>query len=159
MLKTFPRYGTILAFTAISLIFGTMSCSEECIYKPRSLAGVDFHSVVEGSDVQSPVNIQSLSGIGREDSLLVSMSSNRRSVELPMNGSDDESGFIFVFEEETDTVWFTYSVLPWFLSRECGFVLNFELLETRHTSNLIDSVVIVTREITSFDDTNIRIYH
>ena len=153
--------GNIVRITLMGLIIPVMfqSCEEECTYKPRSFAGVDFHSVVDGIDRQWPVDSLSVSGLGREDSLLYSNRNNIRSVSLPMNGSAEESGFIFIFNNETDTIWFSYKVIPWFLSRECGFVLNFELLLARHTASIIDSVVIVTREITSFDETNIRIYH
>lgn len=135
------------------------SCEEECTHKPRSFAGVNFHSVVDGIDSQWPVDSLSVRGLGREDSLLYSNRNNIRSIILPMNGSAEESGFIFVFNNETDTIWFSYKVIPWFLSQECGFVLNFELIDARHTPSIIDSVVIVTREITSFDETNIRVYH
>ncbi len=159
MLNTFIKNRVISAFLALILSGVFISCREECHYKPQSLAGAVFHSLVEGSVVEAPVDNFSLSGIGREDSLLYDARSNIRNINLPMNGSAEESGFIFVFDEVTDTVWFSYEVVPWFLSRECGFILNFELLETWHTGNRIDSVVIVTREITTFDETNIRIYN
>ena len=135
------------------------SCREECPYKPRSLAGVDFHSVVDGTDQQSAVDSLSVRGLGREDSLFYRDRNNIRSMVLPVNGSAEESAFIIDVDKGTDTVWFSYRVIPRFLSPECGFVLNFELLNTGHTANIFDSVVIVTKDITSFDDTNIRIYH
>ncbi len=135
------------------------SCRGECDYKPKSLMMADFHSVVQGIDMKWPLDIIALSGLGREDSLLYSDRGNIGSVRLPLNGSASESGFIFVFGEYTDTVMFSYEVLPVFISQECGFVLNFDLHGASSTNNLIDSVVIVKREITSFDETNIRIYH
>ncbi len=134
-------------------------CREECHYKPRSYAGVEFFTVIDGAVVEAGIDIVELKGIGREDSLLYSNRPNIRSLTLPMDGNSDESGFIFVFEENTDTIWFSYEVVPFFLSQECGFILNFDLAGTRYTTGAIDSVVIVTRKITSFDDTNIRVYH
>lgn len=136
-----------------------LSCREECVYKPVSLAGVEFRSVLDGRDAEAAVDSLTVRGLGREDSLLYDNRNNIRSLTLPINAMAEESGFIFEFDGETDTLWFTYRVNPWFLSQECGFVLNFELVDTRHTANIIDSVAIVTRVITSFDDTNIRIYH
>ncbi|TVR70891.1 MAG: hypothetical protein EA408_10475 [Marinilabiliales bacterium] len=135
------------------------ACREECIYKPKSLAGVDFYTVIDGTVVEAGVNLSGLKGVGREDSLLYSNRANIRSVTLPMNGMAEETGFIFVFDEGADTIMFSYEVVPWFLSPECGFILNFELTGALFTTNRIDSVVIVTPKITSFDDTNIRIYH
>lgn len=145
----------------LALLYGGFlhSCKEECTHKPGSLAGVSFHSVVDGTEQQLPVDSLTIMGLGREDSLLYDEMNNAGSVTLPMNGSDIETAFIFKFDRGTDTLWFDYEVIPVFLSPECGFILNFELLGTNHTENVIDSVVIVTSEITSFDDTNIRIYH
>ncbi len=136
-----------------------ISCREECLYKPESLAGVEFRSVLDGRDTETAVDSLTVRGLGREDSLLYNNRNNIRSIALPMNGMAEESGFVFEFNGETDTLWLTYLVNPWFLSQECGFVLNFELVDSRHTANIIDSVVIVISEITSFDDKNIRIYH
>lgn len=149
---------TIFFFLALIYAGFMHSCREECTYKPRSLAGVSFHSVVEGTEQQSPVDSLSVMGLGR-DSLLYDVRNSAGSVVLPINGSDIETAFIFKFDRGTDTLWLNYEVNPVFLSPECGFILNFELLEANHTENVIDSVVIVTSEITSFDDTNIRIYH
>lgn len=151
--------GLFMAGFAGMVAILVFSCREECRYKPRSLTVVDFHSVVNGADSKSPVNNLSVYGLGREDSLLYAGVNSISSISLPMNGNSEETGFVFLFDGQVDTIWFTYRVIPWFLSQECGFVLNFDLLETRHTSGLIDSVVIVTSEITSFDDTNVRIYH
>ncbi len=146
---------SFLAFLLLSMA----ACREECHYKPRSYAGVEFFSIVDGTVVEAGVDLSELKGLGREDSLLYSNRPNIRSLSLPMNGMSEETGFIFVFEEHIDTVWFRYEVVPFFLSQECGFILNFELTEALHTTAGIDSVVIVTRKITSFDDKNIRIYH
>ena len=146
----------VLMFLVTALLH---SCREECAYKPDSQLIADFHSVVQGIDMEWPLDIIALHGLGREDSLLYSERGNISSVRLPLNGSATESGFIFVFGEYTDTVRFSYEVLPVFISQECGFVHNFDLRGASATNNLIDSVVIVTREITSFDETNIRIYH
>jgi hypothetical protein len=158
MVKTFSKSAAVIVvvFTIASL---AISCREPCPFKPRSLTGIDFYTVINGTDQHSAVDSLSVRGLGREDSLLYAAVNNIRSITLPMNGSAVESGFIVDFDRGTDTVWFSYEVKPWFLSPECGFILNFELLETRHSVNVIDSVVIVTREITTFDDTNIRIYN
>ncbi len=135
------------------------SCTEECEFKPLSMAGVDFHSVVNGTDQATSVDSLSLRGLGREDSLLYSSRDNVISVTLPINGSEDVSAFIIDTDKGRDTIWLSYKVIPRFLSRECGFILNFELKDSKHTANIFDSVVIVNKDITTFDDTNIRIYH
>ena len=151
--------GLLMAGFAGMVAILAFSCREECRYKPKSLAMIDFHSVNNGTDNKSPVSNFTAYGIGREDSLLYNGVSSISSIRIPMNGNSAETGFVFLADGQVDTVWFTYRVIPWFLSQECGFVLNFDLTGARHTSNLIDSVVIVTSEVTSFDDTNVRIYH
>ncbi len=135
------------------------SCREECGFVPRVQAVVNFYSVINGTGLHSPVDSLSVRGLGREDSLLYAGANNIRTIFLPINGDAAESGFIIDFDRGTDTLWFSYDVVPLFLSPECGFIFNFDLLDIRHTMNVIDSVVIVTREITTFDETNIRIYN
>jgi hypothetical protein len=146
----------ILTVAAIIILF--QSCRGECGFKPVSLAGVNFHSVVNGIDSHVAVDSLTVHGVGREDSLLYA-GRGIRTINLPLNGSANETGFVVIFQFTADTVWLTHEVIPWFMSQECGFILNFELTGARHSSALIDSVVIVTKEITSFDETNIRIYY
>ncbi len=146
-------------FIAVVIILVTGSCNEECHFKPRSRVLVNFHSVVNSSDVHAAVDSLTVRGLGREDSLLYNAANNIRTISMPLDGNSTESGFIFDFDRGSDTIWLSYIVRPWFLSPECGFVLNFDLTGTRHTTNVVDSVVIVVSEVTTFDDTNIRIYN
>jgi hypothetical protein len=144
-----------IRWPAISLVFLAMivlagGCREECLYVPRSLVRLNF---------QSPADSLSVRGLGREDSLLYAGINNVTSINLPVDGTAGQTGFIVDFDRGTDTIWFSYETIPWFHSPECGFILNFNLLGTWHTMNVIDSIVIVTSEITTFDDTNLRIYN
>lgn len=149
----------VLPVILFIIVLFSVSCREECGFVPRVQTVVNFHSLVNGTDFHFAVDSLSVRGIGREDSLLYAGVNNIRTISLPMNAGASESGFIIDFNRGTDTVWFAYNVVPLFLSPECGFIFNFDLLETRHTMNVIDSVVIVTREITIFDETNVRIYN
>ena len=147
-----------LFFLALMLQGMLQSCREECTYKPESFAVVEFRSVIDSVDQAAPVDSFSVYGVGIADSLY-RVVNKAGTIELPLNGKAQESGFVMVFGEVNDTVWLQYDVVPWFLSEECGFALNYELTGTRHTLNTIKSVVIVTNEVTSFEDTNIRIYY
>jgi hypothetical protein len=147
----------VLLAVLVTLLF--TSCAEECLYKPRSLVFAEFRSLVNGSDQVAALDSFTLRGLGREDSLLYSAGNNIRAIRFPLNGSEGETAFIIDSRKGTDTIWIISVSIPEFHSVECGFILNFELLETIHTVNFIDSIKIVIKEITSFDDTNIRIYH
>ena len=140
-------------------VFLTGACREECGFVPRSLAIADFYTVINGTGINAPVDSLSVRGLGREDSLLYAAVNNTRTISLPMNGVASESGFIIDFDQGTDTIWFSYEVVPFFLSPECGFIFEFDLQEISHTRNLIDSVIIVTSRITTLDETNILIYN
>jgi hypothetical protein len=157
--KIFKQKMVVLLATAIAVFLIAGSCQEECPYKPRSLALISFHSIVNGTDQHVSVDSLSVRGPGMEDNQLYSAVNNIRTIALPMNGNVTESVFIFDFDRGTDTIWFSHHVIPFFISPECGFILNFDLLETRHTMNVIDSVVIAISQITSFDDTNVIIYN
>ena len=150
--------GTVVMLAVlISLLFS--SCTGECLYIPGSLVSAEFRSAVNGSDQVAALDSLTLRGLGREDSLLYSARNNISLINLPLNGSETETAFIIDTKKGTDTIWLVSATIPVFLSVECGFVLNFELQEARHTVNFIDSVKITIKEITSFDDKNIRIYH
>jgi hypothetical protein len=149
----------LLIFIVPAIVILFTSCRGECQFKPVSLAGVNFHSVINGIDSHVVIEDSlTVYGLGREESLLYA-GRNIRTINLPLDGSANETGFVVVYQFTPDTIWFSYEVIPWFMSQECGFILNFELTGVRHSAGIIDSVVIVTNEITSFDETNIRIYY
>jgi hypothetical protein len=159
MHKSIIRNVFITGFLAIVFSGILQSCEGECGQLPESLSRINFHSIIEAVDRPAPVSNLSVYGLGREDSLLYSSRNNIGSIDLPLNGNAGESAFVLLFDNIADTLWMEYDVIPVFDSPECGFMLNFELKDARHTSNMIDSVVILINQVTSFEDNNIRIYH
>jgi hypothetical protein len=159
MIKS-PIINNIAFWLLLAIAFSGIfhSCEGECGELPESLSRIYFHSIIETVDRPTPVDNLSVYGLGREDSLLYSRN-NIGFIDLPLNGNADESGFVLLFDNIADTLWIQYDVIPVFESPECGFMLNYELTATRHTYNMIDSVVILINQVTSFEDTNIRIYH
>jgi nicotinamide mononucleotide transporter len=125
------------------------SCREECGFVPAVRAGANFNTAVDSLSVR---------GLGREDSLLYNAVNNITTIFFPMNPQTRESGFKIDINRGTDTVWLRYDPVPVFLSPECGFIYNFDLAETRHTTNFIDSVVIALPQITRFEELNLRIF-
>jgi nicotinamide mononucleotide transporter len=138
----------LLLLILISL--NVVSCREECGFVPEVKAGVNFNTAVDSLSVR---------GLGREDSLLYAAVNNTRTIFLPLNAGATETGFIIDINRGTDTVWFRYNAVPLFLSTECGFIFDFNLTETRHTTSFIDSVVIRIPEITRFEELNLVIYN
>ncbi|MGF1583775.1 MAG: DUF6452 family protein [Bacteroidales bacterium] len=149
----------ITGFLAIVFSGILQSCEGECVELPESLSRINFHSIIDSVDRPTPVDSLSVYGLGREDSLLYSLRNNISFIDLPLDGNAGESAFVLLFDNIADTLWIEYEVIPVFESPECGFMLNFELSDARHTINMIDSVVILINQVTSFEDTNIRIYH
>ena len=159
MYKYLVRNIFIIGLLAIGFSGIMQSCEGECGELPESLTRINFHSIIDSVDRPTPVDSLSVYGLGREDSLLYSERNNIGFIDLPLNGNATESGFVMVFNSIADTLWIQYDVIPVFDSPECGFMLNFEITDLRHTSNMINSVVILINQVTSFEDTNIRIYH
>jgi hypothetical protein len=159
MYKFLIRNIIITGFLAITFSGILQSCEGECGQLPESLSRINFHSIIDSVDRPAPVDNLSVYGLGREDSLLYSLRNNIGFINLPLNGNAGESAFVLLFDNIADTLWIEYDVIPVFESPECGFMLNFEISDARHTFNMIDSVVILINQVTSFEDNNIRIYH
>ena len=57
-----------------------------------------------------------------------------------------------------DTMTFAYDAIPFFHSTECGAMYNFRINHVGHTSNGIDSIVMLTTTVTNSNSPAMRIY-
>lgn len=58
-----------------------------------------------------------------------------------------------------DTLWVKHQNLPFFSSMECGTVMHYRLQEVSSTHHLIDSVQIVSADVTNTLHENVKIYY
>ncbi len=93
------------------------------------------------------------------------------SIHYSEEGADNIIGFILSPNSDTteivytstvntlnDTLFFYYQREIIFLSPECGFITDYTIDTVIHTYHIIDSIEIVTNEITTEKDGSIKIY-
>jgi len=82
-------------------------------------------------------------------------------VYLPFRITDTTTKYVLEYNDtllENDTITFNYDIIPYFESRECGAMYNFNITSCEYTDNLIDSVVVLNPRITNSDVVSINIY-
>jgi hypothetical protein len=80
---------------------------------------------------------------------------------LPLNASTSHCTYIIKINGITDTLEFRYTSFPYLISKECGYTfyhsLNTDSLV--YSKNMIDSVYVRNKNISTFNDENIRIFY
>lgn len=93
------------------------------------------------------------------------------SIHYSEDGADNKIGFVLSPNSDTteivytsadttliDTLYIYYQRELTFLSPECGFVINYFIDTVTHTYNIIDSIEVVTKEITTDKNGSVKIY-
>ncbi|NDV46682.1 hypothetical protein D0T49_06440 [Paludibacter sp. 221] len=158
----------VLFFTVSFCTLFLFSCGndEECRRDKFVRLYAGFYTVktdtITGISAESKLSVDSITvkGVG-VDSLLYNNSKKLNSVQLQLNKLKTQSDFVFVFNNVVDTIKFGYSSSESYLSFECGTLTTFALdtLNSKHTTNYIDSIIIISPEVSTADVENIKIYH
>ena len=153
----FRRVG-LLYITGFCLLFFSCESEESCEQSIVSALNAGFYSVPDSIPESISVDNFTVYGIGRADSLIYDQASSVGSFVLPLSPSCDTTGFVFTLGVVTDTVTFLYSRELHLLSMECGFTTYYYIKMTDNTSNVIDSISVVKKNVTTGNDENIQIY-
>ena len=141
-------------------VFGSVfiTCTpESCFEETTSFLNAAFYKTSTGKPaVPDSVTVF---GIGKESSRIYSKSSGISSLRLPLNPSSDNCGFVIKINNITDTLKFVYTSFPHLISKECGFTFYFSLDTTIVHGSAINSVTTRNKNITTFNEENIRIYY
>jgi predicted nucleic-acid-binding Zn-ribbon protein len=79
--------------------------------------------------------------------------------ELPLYAAEQVCKFVLRINGINDTLEFRYSSYPHLLSKECGYTYFFNLDTVIHSVNIIDSISIEKKTITTFNEENLRIFY
>ena len=140
----------------IILVFIFTACSQEgCDQETDVMIQAGFYATGEGE----PLSIDSLSvwGLNMPDSLILSMAVSDK-VSLPLNPSAVASSFIIQNGQYTDTVEISYEPGLKFLSRPCGYIYVYELKEVFFTTNDINNILIINKQVNTANEENIQIF-
>lgn len=149
----------------LSGLWGAGCASEECDGNRSALPLAGFYS--SGSD-PGQISIDSINiyGIGAPgDSILLSSLGSQSEIYLPFRIAGGKTSYVIRYMQSEmrkydlqDTITFTYTPLPKFVSSACGAMYDFEISRIDHTTLLIDSVVSNSKIIDNTPGENLRIY-
>ncbi len=141
-----------------------MGCnSTGCLENRSSIPKAGFYN---SDDRQISLDSVSITGVGVEGNLPINtIGSAISSISLPMRSTMNNTTWEFGYKWKylaggtlSDTISFDYESSPYFASEECGVIYRYHITEMRHTTNLIDSIILVDSLITNIDTEQIRIY-
>ena len=156
----FPLFGLIPFLAAI-----LHACNDAgCMDNRSSIPFEHFHHTVNLSTTISVVALP-FYGIGQKhDSLIVDSARSLSSVSLPFRNDDSITQFVLQYNytwnksrQSNDTLTFIYRPYVYFASVDCGVMFNYTLKEGLYTRHILDSVIIVTSEITNQNIENIKL--
>jgi len=97
--------------------------------------------------------------VNRVQGILLNRKLGAERVELPFSFTAVRDTFFFHYSARlSDTVWVEHQNLPYFSSMDCGTVMHHKIVGITSTTHLIDSVQVVTPEVTNMLKENVKIY-
>ena len=164
-------YFGILLFWAI---IWASSCEKDdiCVEGDTPLLVIEFYDATDTSTLKE---VTTLRVVGVGQTVTVGTFTDRSSVSsitIPLKTDADSASFIIINESASDdngsetgnldTINFSYSRIEDFLSRGCGFIVNYDELEanvTADTDNWIQDIEITQSLVTNSDSTHVKIFH
>jgi hypothetical protein len=143
------------------------SCNKEdyCVLPVTSLMNIGFYKMQD--DEMKSVTVKNLLARGNVVDSIIS-EDNAAKISLPLSNDADSSIYIFTMTLSdtgivdtvstfTDTIVFNYTRKLFLLSYDCGFMYNYTMVDIESTHNIINTISITERLISTADAENIRI--
>lgn len=158
VLTSFTRL--LLPAVAVAAVAVTACTDDGCSENTSSVPQAGFY--VSG-ERNRPATITKLTvrGIGAPGDSAIIDTQTVSTVYLPLRLKTGKSQFVFDYYGDSlvnDTLTLDYTPVPYFVSKECGAMYNFEVKGVECTSHEIDSVVMPHSMLTNADGVKIRIY-
>lgn len=137
--------------------------STGCLENRSSIPKAGFY---DSDNRQISLDSVSITGVGVDGGQPINtLGSAISSISLPMRSTKDNTTWAFGYKWKylaegalSDTISFDYESTPYFASEECGVIYRYHITGMHHTTNLIDSIILVDSLITNIDTEQIKIY-
>ena len=156
-MTTFTR----LFLLAVALVVAAQACTDDgCSENTNSVPQAGFY---ESGSRNKQISLTKLTvrGIGAPGDSGIIDTQTVNSVYLPLRLSTGKSQFVFDYYGDSlvnDTLTLSYKAVPYFVSKECGAMYNFEVSGMECTKHEIDSVVMPHPTLTNAEGVKIKIY-
>ncbi len=149
-----------MALAILATCFLTVSCQEAEVCEEATAIALRIGIYKAEAEEETRLGVDSLTiyGIGREDSLIYHRANGVSLIELPMNPHRHESGYVFDFGGQPDTLWLTTQKEMHFISVACGFSLFYNITDINHTLNHLQQVSINQSFVTNAFDEHLKIF-
>lgn len=152
----------ILTTPLIALAFA--ACSESnCILGNTIEARVEFRSSVSGKQIASSgMTTLWLCRQNAADTVVINKRTNMSKFSLPLDNTSEQDIFILQYDtaynSPSDTFTIGHTNIPKFVSIECGTEMYHTITYTSSTDNVMDSLVVVRKDVNYYEEANIYIY-
>ncbi|MEH6514047.1 MAG: DUF6452 family protein [Maribacter arcticus] len=155
-------------------ILAVASCEKDdiCVEGDTPLLVIEFYNI---NDTSALKTVATLRVVGVGQNVTVSTVADRtalNTISIPLKTDVDVTSFIIISASASaedgsetgniDTVNFSYKRLEDFLSRGCGFVVNYDSLQANvsaDTNNWIKDIEIIRSQVINSDSTHVKIFH
>jgi hypothetical protein len=150
----------IISYSAIwgvaALIY---SCAPEaCLEETGSFLNASLYNNTSKKK-ESPDSL-TIYGLNHETNKIYDKTAGVQPALLPLNQSANNCSFIIRINGITDTITFNYTSRPHLVSKECGYAIFHNLIDTPfYTKNAIDYIYTASRNVTNVNEENIRIFY
>lgn len=156
------------------VIIGLASCEKDdiCVEGNTPLLVIEFYNF---SDTTALKNVPTLRVVGEGKTITVNTVADRtalNTITIPLRTDMDNTSFLLISNSASaedgtetgniDTVNFSYNRLEAFLSRGCGFVVNYDSLNanvTADNTNWIQDIEVIRSQVINSDSTHVKIFH
>ena len=155
-------------------ILAVASCEKDdiCVEGDTPLLVIEFYNINDTSALKIVPTIRVV-GVGQNVTVnTVADRTALNTISIPLKTDVDVTSFIIISASASaedgsetgniDTVNFSYKRLEDFLSRGCGFVINYDSLQanvTADTNNWIKDIEIIRSQVINSDSTHVKIFH
>lgn len=155
-------------------ILAVASCEKDdiCVEGDTPLLVIEFYNINDTSALKIVPTIRVV-GVGQNVTVnTVADRTALNTISIPLKTDVDVTSFIIISASASaedgsetgniDTVNFSYKRLEDFLSRGCGFVVNYNSLQANvsaDTNNWIKNIEIIRSQVINSDSTHVKIFH
>ncbi len=151
-------YFVITLFIPLCIGVYLSSCTAgSCFDETESKVKGTFYSMETGKTL-APDSV-TLYGVNMDTLEIYDKTTKLQSAELPLYAAEQGCKFVIRINGINDTLEFRYSSYPHLLSKECGYTFFFTLDTVINSINIIDSISIEKKTITTFNEENLRIFY
>jgi hypothetical protein len=151
------RSNCLVAFV-IAAIMQTSSCTpESCLEETIAEIKVPLY-LSSTQKIQAPDSL-TLYGLNSGSGKIHNKDKNVKMVLLPLNPSAENCGFVIRINGTADTILIWYDSFPHLISKECGYTYYHTIDSLIFTKNIIDTIKIKNKSVTTVNEENMRILY